>query len=211
MPFLFVGVVHLVTLVTINGPASSVTKLLLMPALLLAVLWALRLTRSDLLVFACLGVILSWAGDALLASPGDIGFLLGLGAFMLAHLAYLVLFLRPLRERRIPWLAATYALWWVVLVLYLAPHIGALLLPVAAYGFVLAASSAAALGTSRFSAVGALLFLLSDTILAFKLFVPGADFYPVDAIIMTLYITGQGLIAYGVATRGYRFRSQPQQ
>lgn len=206
-----VGVVHLATLIALNEAASSVTKLLLMPALLVAVVWALRLKRSDLLVFACLGVILSWAGDALLESPGDIGFLLGLGGFMLAHLAYLVLFLRPLRERRIPWFAAIYALWWVVLVLFLAPHIGALLVPVAAYGFVLAASSAAALGTNRFAAVGALIFLLSDTILAFKLFVPGADFYPVDAIIMTLYITGQGLIAVGVATRGYRFQSSPQQ
>ena len=98
-----------------------------------------------------------------------------------------------------------------MLVLYLAPHIGPLLVPVAAYGLVLAASSAAALGTNRFSAIGALVFLLSDTILAFKLFLPGWDFYPVDVIIMTLYIGGQGLIAYGVATRGYRFPSPPLQ
>jgi len=203
--------VHLGTLIAGEGAGSTITKVLLMPALLLAVLWALRLRLGDLLVFAVLGILFSWAGDALLESPGDIGFLLGLGGFMLAHLAYLVLFLRPLRERRIPWYAATYALWWVVLVLYLAPHIGPLLVPVAAYGLVLAASSAAALGTNRFSAIGALVFLLSDTILAFKLFLPGWDFYPVDVIIMTLYIGGQGLIAYGVATRGYRFPTPPLQ
>ena len=202
---------HLGTLIAGEGAGSTITKVLLMPALLLAVLWALRLRLGDLLVFAVLGILFSWAGDALLESPGDIGFLLGLGGFMLAHLAYLVLFLRPLRERRIPWYAATYALWWVVLVLFLAPHIGPLLVPVAAYGLVLAASSAAALGTNRFSAIGALVFLLSDTILAFKLFLPGWDFYPVDVIIMTLYIGGQGLIAYGVATRGYRFPSPPLQ
>ena len=202
---------HLGTLIAGEGAGSTITKVLLMPALLLAVLWALRLRLGDLLVFAVLGILFSWAGDALLESPGDIGFLLGLGGFMLAHLAYLVLFLRPLRERRIPWYAATYALWWVVLVLFLAPHIGPLLVPVAAYGLVLAASSAAALGTNRFSAIGALVFLLSDTILAFKLFLPGWDFYPVDVIIMTLYIGGQGLIAYGVATRGYRFPTPPLQ
>jgi len=203
--------VHLGTLIAGEGAGSTITKVLLMPALLLAVLWALRLRLGDLLVFAVLGILFSWAGDALLESPGDIGFLLGLGGFMLAHLAYLVLFLRPLRERRIPWYAAAYALWWVVLVLFLAPHIGPLLVPVAAYGLVLAASSAAALGTNRFSAIGALVFLLSDTILAFKLFLPGWDFYPVDVIIMTLYIGGQGLIAYGVATRGYRFPTPPLQ
>ena len=101
---------HLGTLIAGEGAGSTITKVLLMPALLLAVLWALRLRLGDLLVFAVLGILFSWAGDALLESPGDIGFLLGLGGFMLAHLAYLVLFLRPLRERRIPWCAAAYAL-----------------------------------------------------------------------------------------------------
>lgn len=211
VPYAIVGLVHLGTLLAGAGTGSSVTKLLLMPALLVALLWALKLQRSDLLVFAGLGILFSWAGDSLLETPGDIGFLLGLGGFMLAHLAYLALFLRPLRERRIPWFAAAYALWWLVLVFYLAPHIGGLLVPVAAYGLVLAASSAAALATNRHAAVGALVFLLSDTILAFKLFLPGWDFYPIDFVIMTLYIAGQGLIAYGVVTRGYRFPSPPLQ
>lgn len=211
VPYAVVGLVHLGTLVAGEGTGSSVTKLLIMPALLVAVLWALRLRVSDLLVFATLGILFSWAGDGLLETPGDVGFLLGLGGFLLAHLAYLVLFLRPLRERRIPWFAAAYALWWVVLVLYLSPHIGSLLVPVAVYGLALAASSAAALGTNRHAALGALVFLASDTILAFKLFLPGWDFYPVDVIIMSLYIAGQGLIAYGAASRGYRFPSPPLQ
>ncbi len=210
-PYVIVGLVHLGTLVAGEGTGSSITKLLLMPALLAAVLWALRLRRSDLLVFAVLGILFSWAGDGLIESPGDVGFLLGLGGFLLAHVAYLVLFLRPLRERRIPWFAAAYALWWVILVLYLAPHIGVLLVPVAVYGLALAASSAAALATNRHAALGALAFLLSDTLLAFKLFLPGWDFYPIDVVIMTLYIAGQGLIAYGVASRGYRFPSPPLQ
>ena len=210
-PYVVVGLVHLGTLIAGEGTGSSVTKLLIMPALLVAVLWALRLRVSDLLVLSVLGILFSWAGDGLLETPGDVGFLLGLGSFLLAHLAYLVLFLRPLRERRIPWYAAAYGVWWVILVLYLAPHIGALLVPVAVYGLALAASSAAALGTNRHAAVGALAFLLSDTLLAFKLFLPGWDFYPIDVVIMTLYIGGQGLIAVGVASRGYRFPNPPLQ
>ena len=210
-PYALVGLVHLGTLIAGEGTGSSVTKLLIMPTLLVAVLWALRLRISDLLVLSVLGILFSWAGDGLLETPGDVGFLLGLGSFLLAHLAYLVLFLRPLRERRIPWYAAAYAVWWVILVLYLAPHIGALLVPVAVYGLALAASSAAALGTNRHAAVGALAFLLSDTLLAFKLFLPGWDFYPIDVVIMTLYIGGQGLIAVGVASRGYRFPNPPLQ
>lgn len=209
IPYVAVAVVHLATLAAGPGAASTVTKVLLMPALLLSLLVALRLQRSMLLLFASLGVVVSWAGDALLESPGGLGFLLGLGAFMLAHLAYLVLFLGPLRERRIPWLAGLYALWWVVLIVVLAPHLGALLVPVAAYGLVLAASSAVALGTNRYAAIGALLFLTSDTILAVKLFYPGADFAFIDVVIMILYIGGQGLIAYGTVSRGYRFPRQP--
>lgn len=211
VPYAAVGVVHLGTLIAVSDAGSSVTKLLIMPALLAAVLWALRLRVGDLLVLSVLGILFSWAGDGLLETPGDIGFLLGLGAFLLAHLAYLVLFLRPLRERRMPWFAALYALWWVVLVLCFAPHTGALLVPVAVYGLALAASSAAALGTNRHAAIGALVFLVSDTVLAFKLFLPGWDFYPIDVVIMALYIGGQGLIAYGVASRGYRFPNPPLQ
>lgn len=202
---------HLVTLlVDSGGLGSTISKPFLMPALLFAVLWSLRLRPTSLLVFAALGVTFSFLGDVLLQSPGDIGFLLGLGGFLLAHLAYLILFTRSMKQRRIPWLAAGYAVWWVVLVVFLVPFVGALLVPVALYGLVLGASSTAALGAGRLAAVGALVFLVSDTLLALKLFVPGYTFYPIDFIIMSLYIVGQGLIAFAVTTRGYSSRSQPE-
>lgn len=202
---------HLVTLlVDSGGLGSTISKPFLMPALLFAVLWSLRLRPTSLLVFAALGVTFSFLGDLLLQSPGDIGFLLGLGGFLLAHLAYLILFTRSMKQRRIPWLAAGYAVWWVVLVVFLVPFVGALLVPVALYGLVLGASSTAALGAGRLAAVGALVFLVSDTLLALKLFVPGYTFYPIDFIIMSLYIVGQGLIAFAVTTRGYSSRSQPE-
>ena len=185
------------------------SKPFLMPALLFAVLWSLRGRRSALRLFAALGLVFSFLGDVLLQSPGDIGFLLGLGGFLLAHLAFLILFTRSMRERRIPWYASAYVAWWVVLVLYLAPYVGALIVPVAVYGLVLGASSVAALGTGRLAAIGALVILVSDTILAFKLFVPGYTFYPVDFIIMTLYVVGNGLIAYAVVSRDYTSRSRP--
>ena len=209
LPFVIISLVHLGTLLAQSTTGSTVTKWFLMPALLLAVLWSLRLRRSALLVFSAIGITFSFLGDVLFATPGDFGFLLGLGAFFLAHLAYLLLFTRPMRERRIPWFAAGYALWWLVLVLFMRPYVDALLIPVAAYGLVLGASAAVALGAGRVAAIGALAFLCSDTLLAFKLFVPGADFYPMDFIIMSLYLVGQGLIAFAVVSRGYRSRSQP--
>ena len=209
IPYAVVGALHLVTLFIGWDAGSTATKLAIMPALLLGFLLALPRRRGNIVVLGTIGILLSLAGDALLESPGDLGFLFGLASFLLAHLAYLVLFLGPLRERRISWLAAVYALWWVVLLVLLVPHVGVLVVPVAAYGLVLAASATAALGTNRLAMVGALVFLCSDTILAFHLFYPDFGFWQVDFTIMSLYIAGQGLIILGAVSRASRRLAQP--
>lgn len=209
VPFAVVGVAHLVMLLTPNGVDSNITKLLLMPTLLLAVVVAVRARPTVLLLVGAIGILFSWAGDALLESPGDFNFLIGLGLFLCAHLAYLALFLGPLRERRMPRYAALYLVWWLVLVIVLAPYVGSLLVPVAVYGLAVAASAASALGATRPAAIGALLFLASDTILAFKLFVGGSEIFGIDATIMALYIAGQGLIALAVVNRASTAQSQP--
>lgn len=209
LPFALVGLVHLVVLLGPAADESTLTKLLLMPTLLIGVAIATRLRGLRLVVVASVGILFSWAGDALLAAPGSTSFLIGLGLFLCAHVAYVVLFLWPLRERRLPAYAAVYGLWWVVLVVYLAPAVGGLLIPVAIYGLAVAASAATALGATRPAALGALLFLVSDSILAFKLFVAGVDqIAGIDAIIMALYIAAQGLIAVAVISRSYTLRSQ---
>jgi uncharacterized membrane protein YhhN len=155
-------------------------------------------------VVGSVGIVLSWCGDVLLSTPGDIGFVAGLASFLLAHVAYLVLFAAVLRTRRLPVWSLGYALWLVILVVVISPHLGALGVPVVAYGIVLAASSAASLATSPTVAVGALLFLLSDSLLVFKLFWPDFSMVQVDAIIMLLYLAGQGLIVFGAVTAPVR-------
>ena len=210
-PYAVIGLAHLVMLLIPGGVDANVTKLMLMPALLVGVVVALRARPSAALLVGSVGILFSWAGDALLESPGDVNFLIGLGLFLLAHLAYLALFLRPLRERRIPRYAAAYALWWLVLVVYLAPFVGSLLVPVAIYGLAVAASAVTALAATRPAGLGALLFLTSDSILAFKLFVGGSDIVGIDALIMALYIAGQGFIAVAVVNRASRSQSRPVQ
>ncbi|MCU1512993.1 MAG: hypothetical protein JWO10_83 [Microbacteriaceae bacterium] len=214
MPFalyIAVGAVHLVALLTHAVPVSDATKPLLMPALLVGFLWALhqrtgRMPRGELALLGVTGILFSWLGDILLGTPGGMGFLLGLGAFFLAHVNNLVFFLRPLRRHRIPLVALVLVLWWVALLVTLAPHLGTLLVPVAIYGLVLGASAAASLGTIRTVAAGALLFLASDTVLALKMFLPGFSLWQADFLIMVLYIAGQGPIAFGAVrmARGRR-------
>lgn len=201
LPFLLVGALHLVGLFAAVSPLSTVTKGLLMPALLLAVLLCLPSRRGVVAALSALAIGFSWAGDILIASPADSAFLFGLGFFFLAHVAYLVLFLRVLRDRPIPRLAAVLVLWWVGLLAILLPSVGVLLVPVAGYGVILAASTAAALGTTRLIGIGGVLFLASDTLLALKLFLPAFSLWESDFIIMLLYIAGQGLIGWGIVVR----------
>ncbi|MEQ1736920.1 MAG: lysoplasmalogenase [Rhodoglobus sp.] len=199
--FAAVGAVHLAILAVGAEAWSAPTKALLMPALLIGFLVALPSRRNELAAVGGVAVLLSWAGDVLLATPGNVGFLIGLVAFMLAHAVYLVQFRRSLKQRRIPRLALLYLAWWLALVVVLSPHLGALLIPVAIYGAVLGLSAAAALGTNRMVAVGALVFLLSDTVLAFKMFWPDFSLWQADLIIMFGYLVGQGLIAVGTVRR----------
>ncbi|MDP3208854.1 MAG: lysoplasmalogenase [Rhodoglobus sp.] len=196
-PFAVVGLVHLTILVLGIDAWSTPTKALLMPALLTGFLVALPTRRTELALVGTIAIVLSWAGDLLLSTPGNVGFLVGLGSFMLAHATYIVLFRRALRTRRMPLLALIFAAWWVALVFVLAPHLGVLLVPVAFYGVVLGLSAATALGSYRVVAIGALLFLLSDTILAFKMFWPDFSMWQADFVIMVGYLAGQGLIAVG--------------
>lgn len=204
LPYLIVGIVHVAALAAGNEALSTPTKVLLMPALILALFVSLPRRRSTIAALATLALLFSWGGDALLSSPGGLGFMIGLGLFALAHAAYLVLFLGPLKERRMPRLALLYATWWIALVVVLLPHIGGLLVPVAIYGLVLGGAAAAALGSNRLIAIGGLLFLLSDTVLAFKLFYPGFQLWQHDAIIMLGYIAGQGLIIAGTVVHARR-------
>lgn len=199
-PYAIVTIVHLVAIGVGAGAVVAATKPLLMPALLLGLVLGLPVRRSRLLLWGGLALAFSWLGDVLLQNPGDIGFLLGMGAFGLAHVAYLALYLGPLRTRRVPWWGILLGLiWWAGMVGLLAPNLGGLLVPVAVYGLVLGAAAVCALATRTLVAVGALVFLVSDTLLALDRFLPGFALpVDVDLAIMLSYCLGQGLIIAGV-------------
>jgi uncharacterized membrane protein YhhN len=203
-PFLAVSILHLASLWVHDAAWSTNTKPLLIGTLIVGVLWTLRVPRGEVAFLLLVALAFSLAGDVLIATPGDVGFLLGLGGFFLAHVTYLLLFLRRMRLRPIPLAALGYLPWWVLLLVLLWPYLGALLVPVAVYGLVLGASASAALACNRWIAVGAGLFLASDTILAVKLFHPGFALAQDDVIIMTLYLAGQFLMVWGVLDRASR-------
>jgi uncharacterized membrane protein YhhN len=221
LPFVIVSVLHVVALAVGTSAAgadvvgadalSAATKPMLMPALALALVVALR-RRGPVLALAGAALLFSWFGDLSLSVTDGPGFLVGLGCFFVAHLAWIVLFarlgpvalpgsvIRP-EARVVRWQAVLLAAWWLAFVALLAPHTGALLAPVAFYGLVLGAMAALALGAGRLTGAGGVLFVLSDSLLGLHTFLPGFEFPGVDALIMLSYLAAQALLVLGVVRR----------
>jgi uncharacterized membrane protein YhhN len=150
------------------------------------------------------GLVFSLAGDVFLMWPE--GFLPGLVSFLLAHLAYIVAFTRNARFAARPLAFVVYALIGAALLSQLWPGVpSALRVPVLAYVVCLAAMAAqagvlwlaargsAGAAAARSAAFGGLLFMTSDTLLAFNKFsapIPLASLW-----ILATYWLAQGLIA----------------
>jgi uncharacterized membrane protein YhhN len=154
-------------------------------------------------------LILSSIGDVFLDVEPERLFVYGLGAFLLAHLAYIALFARfRIGPRDLPssrrfWITAT--LVYVVLIsFWLVPGLGPLQAPVAVYICVITLMAATAL-ISRFhwrAAAGALLFLTSDSLLAvakFKTPFPARGY-----LIWATYYAAQYLIVIGTLCNRHR-------
>ena len=196
--YALVSAVHIVALAVGADELAAPTKIALMPMLFLAVALATRKPRGVAIGLLLAAITASWLGDsagfffpALPTLPLMIGF------FALAHLVYIWLFMKHLAVRRIPRWSIVFALWWIVLIVVLWPHLGGLAIAVALYGLVLGGTAAASTRASRIVTWGGVLFLTSDTLLAFLLFTP--EFVPplTDPAVMLTYTLGQGLIAAG--------------
>lgn len=198
LPYAAVSLLHVV-LLAVDSPLASPTKLLLMPLLAVPVaLSARRLKPPATLILLLAAVLFSWLGDSAGALfPGAPELPLMLLFFGIAHLAYILLFARHLARRRMPWWALVYVAWWIAMIAVVGPHAGGLLIAVAVYGLVLGGTAAFAARCHPLIAVGGAFFLASDTLLAFRLFLPsGLPAWSSPAVMLT-YTLGQGLIVAG--------------
>jgi len=149
------------------------------------------------------GLLCALAGDVFLMLPAKY-FSRGLVSFLLAHLCYSVAFVSLAGPPRSP-LAILAAIAFVAyLPRRLWPRLGRYRGPVLGYAFVLAFMAAAAhqqalaAGTLRawLTLAGALLFVLSDTVLALDRFEEGRKRRQV--LVLATYFAGQWLIAASV-------------
>jgi len=167
----------------------------------IALLLQLTLTSTEgkVRTLLGLGLVLSAIGDVLLALDGL--FVQGLAAFLLAQVTYTVLFLTQYRwqTRRLAW-AALIVVYALVCTLLIVPEAGDMKVPVTAYMIAISLMAVAAgfRGDQQFLwvAMGALIFMFSDTLIAISRFVLPFEYSGIA--VMTTYYVAQLLICVGI-------------
>lgn len=206
--------IHLTAEATGAEDLSTVSQWTLMPAVAAVVLTATRTPRSRLVTWVLVALGFSWLGDLVPSLVADdVSFLVMVGFFLLAQVAYVVAFLPAVgssvvRTRRL--LVLPYAAVLLTLLALCAPHAGSLLVPVCVYGVVLTAMAVLATGLGRVAALGGAIFLLSDSLIAVEAFVPSWDLAGQGFWVMLTYTTGQALLAVAVLRRDRAERSAPE-
>jgi uncharacterized membrane protein YhhN len=168
-----------------------------------------REIQSDLKRWLLAGLLLSWMGDVLLIFAGydAIYFLLGLSAFLIAHIFYILLFHFIRLKENIKsrwWLVLPVVVYYGFIISLLGPSLGDMRLPVRVYGiiisFMLMLGSHMIYSTKKvagyFIFSGALLFVISDSILAINKFYQ--SFELAGLLIMLTYGLAQLFITVGV-------------
>lgn len=131
-------------------------------------------------------------GDILLAIPADL-FVFGLAAFLCAHLAYLRGYCGITLRPTLPALIFS-AITGIALLGVLASHgLGPLLIPVALYALAISAMLWRALACGGLAAIGAGLFVISDSLIGIDRFV--SPFAAAPYLIILIYWLGQWAIA----------------
>ncbi|WP_377643680.1 lysoplasmalogenase family protein [Oryzobacter terrae] len=197
-----VTAVHLAAQLTGTAVLADVTQVLLMPLLAAVLRLATSAPRGRLVRLTLAALGLSWLGDSLpRLAEGDAAFLLMVGFFLLAQVAYVAAFLphrrRSVLHRRrvllLPYVAVVAAL-----VAACAGGAGGLLVPVLVYGALLGAAAVLSTGVNTLTAAGGALFLVSDGLIALDAFadgfaLPGQGFW-----VMATYVAAQSLLVAGV-------------
>ncbi|GAB3309542.1 lysoplasmalogenase [Epidermidibacterium keratini] len=193
--------VHLLAQLIVAPALATFTQAIAMPVLALALFNEVT-TRGPLVWFSLLALGFSWLGDLLprFVAP-ELQFILLMGCFLMAQIAYIVAFSPYWRDLRRCWpalipLMAAFG----VLVVATVPYAGDLLGPMLAYGVTLLAMVLLSGGVHPLTGVGGALFLLSDALIAMNA-LGIVDFTAVDFVIMATYLLAQAAIVLGVASR----------
>jgi uncharacterized membrane protein YhhN len=157
--------------------------------LLVIILFTWFITSSaklpPLRYYIAAALFFSWLGDIflLMEAKGPYWFMAGLGSFLAAHIMYILFFLQLRSKQRPqkPWnlfVIAMVAVYAISLFAFLYPYIGNLKIPVAVYALAISAMLITAAhafnrntsGAAMYCIAGAVLFVMSDSLLSINKF-----------------------------------------
>jgi len=203
------SVLYLLIILTGYEDFAWFLKPFLIPFLILAVYSFEKFPTKNILFVA---LTFSWIGDIILmfANKGEIYFILGLIAFLVSHMVYILLFIKQLKPRNIDkkavfWIGIGAIIAYLLILLsILLPNLGDLKIPVIVYAIVISTMLLFAFKGSfnwdhpakNYILLGAIAFVSSDSILAFNKF-----YKPIQLssfLIMSTYILAQYLIVLGI-------------
>ena len=207
--YLVISAIYLLITAFNQEEMVRVVKPFLLPILIVAVYYTENFSTKKILVTA---LTFSWIGDVILlfADRGEIYFILGLVAFLLSHIFYIVLFNKQTISKTISNKLSFGAgiglivIYFSMMITTLGPKLGSLTVPVVIYAIVISTMLYFALkGSFQWEAIpyhsvliGAVLFISSDSILAFNKFhepIPAASL-----LIMVTYLLAQYGIVKGI-------------
>lgn len=186
-----------------------ILKSLIIPVLIIYFLYEKGFSLKGYDFYLLAGLCFSWAGDVILDLPAenDYNFMAGLASFLLAHVMYIIVFMKTPGDnivfRKKQYLVIPVIVYGIVLGLILWDGLGAMKAPVVIYTIVILAMVTAAIsrlgkvnqGSYYILLAGAILFTVSDSAIAVNKF--GFSFNNSGFVVMSTYITAQFLIVKG--------------
>ena len=196
-------------LLLLNESTAFPLKVFLMPALIAAVYFHPYFTSKKFLLGA---LIFCWIGDVVLMfqSMNPLFFIGGLIAFLIGHIIYIILFNKEKRQvlnKNSTFLrvgSLSIMVYFIVMLSILLPHLGTMRLPVTVYALTISLMLwTAIIGYTEWESPanawilrGAILFIMSDSILAFNKFYQ--PIWLASFFIMVTYLAAQYAIVVGV-------------
>lgn len=205
--FVAIAIIHLMGQILEIPEIHDGSKPFLVP--LLAYYFSKTCIKTPLNKFIYGALFLSWLGDCFLifVPLNGLFFMLGLGAFLLSQIAYVIININFVEEGEsrlvFKWPALIFILYGMVFFSWIIDYLGLLTLPVSIYGAVITLMGVTAIGrlgrTERSGAMlvitGAALFILSDSVIAYNKFVNSIEYS--GPLVMSTYIAAQFLLVEG--------------
>lgn len=196
--FLLISIADIYTIVAGNRDLEMIAKPLITTSLI--VLYLLSVKKPNFWYVSA--VFFCFWGDVLLMFPKKF-FVLGLASFLLAHVFYIAIsskFLSKVSPAKILLHSLPFLAILGVLMYTIYPNLGGLLIPVIVYGIVISVFGVVTFlvytsektTTNLWLFLGALTFILSDSILALNKFYESSEILGIS--IMITYIVAQYLI-----------------